>query len=303
MKNKKILSIILTALLLLSTVSIPVYAEDGPLISVIVNRIFTKLLAGTLIKLTADIAGNTVEWILPDEYVVDAFELGGIPMEYTYEKGSNPDKAILQLHGGAYIMPFNDTYRRNAVHYSEVSGGAAVLSVDYRVAPKNPYPAALEDALAGYNWLLNKGYRPENIIVVGDSAGGGLTIALAMYLRDNNLPMPKALILMAPWVNLDVSSLKNFSSQYVGDDNPRNPYISPLYGTFENLPPILLQVGDDDGLMNSNIDIAKRIGDSGQDITITVYKGVGHVFQLNYPATEQSIESWDEIEAFIRKMF
>src|SRR5690606_5354799 len=135
-------------------------------------------------------------------------------------------KVILQLHGGAYTRSLKDngtTYRRAAVKYAEISG-AAVLTVDYRVAPQNPYPAALEDAVLAYQWLLDQGYRPENIIFAGDSAGGGLVLATALYLRDNQMPMPAALITMSAWTNLNY---KRMIPSYVGNDRADNPYISP----------------------------------------------------------------------------
>jgi len=125
---------------------------------------------------------------MPDGYTLEEIEVDGIAMEWVQAKGEKPDKAVLQLHGGAYnrsLAVNGTTYRRAAVKYAEISG-AGVLTVDYRVAPEHPYPAALEDALFAYNWLLDQGYEPEDIIVAGDSAGGGLTLATALYLRDHD---------------------------------------------------------------------------------------------------------------------
>ncbi|GFR38801.1 hypothetical protein PRECH8_20970 [Insulibacter thermoxylanivorax] len=138
-------------------------------------------------------------------------------MEWVQPRDTMPDRAILQLHGGAYTRSLEDngiTYRRAAVQYSKLSG-AGVLTVDYRVAPEHPFPAALEDALLAYKWLLDEGYQPEHIIIAGDSAGGGLTLAMTLYLRDHQMPMPAALITMSAWTNLNY---KRWTPPYVGDE-------------------------------------------------------------------------------------
>jgi len=144
-------------------------------------------------------------WTLPEDYSLEIIEVDGITMEWVQVKGTKPDRAILQLHDGAYSRSLEDngtTYRRAAVQYAKLSG-AGVLTVDYRVAPKHPFPAALEDAVLAYKWLLEQGYLPEHIIIAGDSAGGGLTLATALYIRDNDMPMPAALITMSAWTNLN----------------------------------------------------------------------------------------------------
>lgn len=177
---------------------------------------------------------------MPEDYTLEIFEVDGIAMEWVVKKDANPDKAILQLHGGAYTRSLKDngmTYRRAAVQYARISG-AAVLTVDYRVAPKDPYPAALEDTLLAYNWLLDNGFVSENIIIVGDSAGGGLALAIVLFLRDNNMPMPAGLITMSAWTNLNYKRRK---PAYVGNERADNPYISPVYGEYHDFPPMLMQ--------------------------------------------------------------
>lgn len=239
---------------------------------------------------------------MPDDYVLETFEVEGIAMEWVKKKNTNPDKVILQLHGGAYIRSLKDngmTYRRAAVQYARISG-AGVLTVDYRVAPKDPYPAALEDAILAYNWILDNGYKPENIIIAGDSAGGGLTLATALYLRDNDMPMPAGLITMSAWTNLNYRRRK---PAYVGNERADNPYISPVYGEYHDFPPMLMQVGGDEIILNDTLNVAKKAKAAGVPVTQTTYSGMFHVFQMLFPKLEDANTAWEEVEEFINEIF
>ena len=241
-------------------------------------------------------------WTMPDEYAHEVFEVNGITMEWVQPRGDNPDKAVLQLHGGAYnrsLAVNGTTYRRAAVKYAEISG-AGVLTVDYRVAPEHPYPAALEDALLAYNWLMEQDYEPEEIIVAGDSAGGGLTLATALYLRDHDMPLPAALITMSAWTNLDYG---RWVPPYVGDERADNPYISPVYGEYDGFPPMLMQVGGDEALLNDTLMVAKKAKEAGVDVTQTTYDAMFHVFQMLFTTLEEANEAWKEVGEFIGNIF
>ena len=184
-------------------------------------------------------------WNCPGGYLYEMIETEQFQMEYLRPEHLVTGRVILQLHGGGYIGPMKNIYRRFAVLYSKLSMGGDVLTIDYRVAPEHPFPAALEDAVYAYQWLIQeKKYAPEQIVVAGDSAGGGLTLALALYLRDHHMPMPGALITMSPWTDLTCSGeshLTNYDrdplfgnsresmlyhSSYIGESDPKNPYIS-----------------------------------------------------------------------------
>lgn len=239
---------------------------------------------------------------MPEDYTLEIFEVDGIAMEWVVKKDANPDKAILQLHGGAYTRSLKDngmTYRRAAVQYARISG-AAVLTVDYRVAPKDPYPAALEDALLAYNWLLDNGFVSENIIIVGDSAGGGLALAIVLFLRDNNMPMPAGLITMSAWTNLNYKRRK---PAYVGNERADNPYISPVYGEYHDFPPMLMQAGGDEIILNDTLKVAAKAKDAGVLVTQTTYPGMFHVFQMLFPELEDANKAWEEVEEFITNIF
>ena len=223
-------------------------------------------------------------------------------MEWVQQKDAQPDKAILQLHGGAYTRSLRDngqTYRRAAVQYAEISG-AGVLTVDYRVAPKHPYPAALEDAVKAYGYLLEQGFPPERIIIAGDSAGGGLALGAALYLRDNGMPMPAGIVTMSAWTNL---SYKRWTPPYVGKERADNPYISPAYGAYHGFPPMLMQAGGAEKLLSDTTTVAQKAKLSGVAVRQTTYPGMFHVFQMLFPELPEANDAWDEVKTFIEDVF
>lgn len=241
-------------------------------------------------------------WTLPEDYSLELLEVDGIAMEWVQEKGVEQERVILQLHGGAYTRSLADngaTYRRAAVQYARLSG-AAVLTVDYRVAPEYPYPAALEDALLAYGWLLGQGYAPDRIIIAGDSAGGGLTLALGLYLRDNGLPLPAGLITMSAWTDLNY---RRWTPAYVGDHPADHPYISPIYGEYTGFPPMLMQAGGDEILLKDTLAVARKAEEAGATVQQTTYPGMFHVFQMLFPKLPEANSAWDEVEAFIQEVF
>jgi monoterpene epsilon-lactone hydrolase len=241
-------------------------------------------------------------WKLPEDYALNFIEINGLKMEWVQKKDGAPDRAILQLHGGAYTRSLGEngtTYRRAAVQYSRLSGGG-VLTVDYRVAPEHPYPAALEDALCAYQWLLEQGFTPERIIIAGDSAGGGLALATTLYLRDHGLPLPAALITMSPWTNLQY---RLWTPPYVGDNSANDPYISPFFGEYDGFPPMLMQVGGDEVLLNDTLQVAQKAQDAGVVVRQRTYPGMFHVFQMLFPELPDANEAWDEVEEFMEEVF
>ncbi len=226
-------------------------------------------------------------------------------------------EVVLQLHGGGYIGKIKNAYRDFAVLYAKMPGERAVLSVDYRVAPENPYPAALEDAYAAYQWLLEMGCRGSQIILAGDSAGGGLALALCLYLKDRGEPLPKKLVLMSPWTDLaatgdsyetnfekdplfgNTTDSMIYSNAYYGENDPKTPYISPLYGDYEGLPPMLFQVGGAEMLLSDSARAAKKAKAAGCEVQLTIYDEMFHVFQLGMKKMKESRNAWKEVEEFL----
>ena len=267
---------------------------------------------------------NPVEpaWICPRNYEYEIIERDNFRMEYLRPTKIFTTRVILQLHGGGYIGPLKNIYRTYAVHYSKISYGADVLSVDYRLAPEHPYPAALEDAVSSYKWLMEeKNYSPSQIVIAGDSAGGGLTLALCLYLKDHNMPLPAGLILMSPWTDLTCSgesytenrevdpvfgnSGENmiFHSTYIGENDPKNPYISPAYGDLTGFPPMLIQVGSYEILESDSKIIAEHAKKAHVKHRLSIYEGMFHEFQMALNLMPESKEAWKEMKEFMVKIF
>lgn len=266
------------------------------------------------------------DWKCPAHLQLIGIEMENFHMELLREQKQellyvrNPKGIILQLHGGGYYLAMNNSYRDMAVQYRDVSGGMDVLTIDYRVAPACPYPAALEDVLEAYQWLLEQGYEGTDIVVAGDSAGGGLGLALCLYLRDNNMPMPKCIITMSAWADLTCtgeSYEKNFDidpvfggtkdsvvfqNEYYRNDNPRNPYISPVFGAFEGFPPMLMQVGECEMLLSDTITVSEKAKAAGVNVAMHIYPGMFHIFQKGMSMYPESKMAWDEIQGFLDEM-
>lgn len=210
-------------------------------------------------------------------------------------------RAILYLHGGAYIIGASDTHRGITGHIARATG-CAVFVPDYRLAPEHPYPAALDDALAMYQHLLALDYSPEQISVVGDSAGGGLTIALALSLKAKGLPLPSSLVVMSPWVDLTHQHLhipdaepvlqlrwiQNAATLYSNGLPLTDPMISPVYGDLSGLPPLLIQVGSQEILLNDARRLTEKAEADGVSVTLTEHYKLWHVFQIHAGALTEA---------------
>ena len=261
-------------------------------------------------------------WRCPAGYLYELVESDGFVMEYLKPVTAVTGRVILQLHGGGYIGPMKNIYRRFAVKYSKISYGADVLTPDYRVAPEHPFPAALEDAVHAYEWLLKEqGYEPEHIVVAGDSAGGGLALALCLYAKDHGLPLPGGIITMSAWTDVSLSgasyetnyeidplfgnSRENmlYQCSYIGGADPRNPYLSPLFGDFSGFPPMLMQVGSYEVLLDDTAGAAAKAREAGVKVRLSVYDGMFHVFQMGLDLIPESREAWNEVEEYLRRVY
>lgn len=273
---------------------------------------------------TGEFRKNPIEpaWTCPSGYEYEIIETEHFNMEYLRPGNVVTGRVMLQLHGGGYIGPMKNIYRKFAVLYSKRSLGGDVLTIDYRVAPENPYPAALEDAVYAYRWLLeDKKYRPDQIVVVGDSAGGGLALALGLYLKDNKIPMPAGFITMSPWTDLTCSGESHstnyhqdplfgnsresmlYNSSYIGEHDPKDPYISPIFGDYKDFPPILIQVGSFEMLLSDSLTLADAATKAGVKHRLSVYEGMFHAFQMSMGLFAESREAWDEVKSFLQIIY
>ncbi len=259
------------------------------------------------------------EWKVPEGYNMTHFDLEHFSMKLL-TKAENPrlDKIILQLHGGGYVAKIKNSYYSMATYYCDAGNGISVLSPDYRVAPEDPYPAALEDAIASYQWLLDRGFQGNQIIVAGDSAGGGLAMALTMYLRDHDMPMPCGLVAMSPWTDVTASGESYtlnyeldplfgnsketmiYENDYAGTHDKKDPYISPIYGHFRQFPPMLIQVGSTEMLLSDSITAASMADIVGVDVRLSIYDDMFHVFQMAGMMLPDAKKAWEEVELFFQ---
>lgn len=296
-----------------------VQSIQGKILKNLLADITSMHVVGKKIK-SGEYRKNPVEptWKCPKGFEVEKICMEHFEMEYLRPENTENKQMVLQLHGGGYIGPMKNIYRNFAVMYSKVSKGADVLTIDYRVAPEYTYPAALEDAISAYEWILEKGYQPEQIVVAGDSAGGGLALALSLYLRDNNKLLPKGIITMSAWADLtcegesytsqyesdplfgNTKDSMIFNSAYIGEYNPRHPYISPVFGEFYQFPPILMQVGSSEMLLSDTLEIARKIKEEGGKVRLSVYEGMFHVFQMSMNLIPESRMAWQEIRQFFK---
>lgn len=257
-------------------------------------------------------------WKCPGRFNLTIIEMERFQMELLELKEEpNREKIILQLHGGGYVGAMRNAYRMFAGLYNEVSSGMNVLTIDYRVAPEYPYPAALVDAFDSYCWLLEQGWYAEQIILAGDSAGGGLAMALCHYLKDKGMQLPCGIVAMSPWTDLTASGESYdtnyerdplfgktrdsliYNKEYVGENDPVNAYISPLFGDFREFPPMLIQVGSYEMLLSDSVSVAAKAREQGVKVRLSIYDGMFHIFQMAAKMLPESKRAWVEIGKFI----
>lgn len=243
-------------------------------------------------------------------------DAGGARAEWFVAPNAVRDRVVMYLHGGGYVFGSAKSHAALAAQLS-ASAQARVLFVEYRLAPEHPFPAAIEDSVAAYRWLLAQGFTPAHIAIGGDSAGGGLTFATLLSIKQAGLPMPACAITLSPWVDMEASgeSMKTKAAedpivqmpllqQLVGmvfpNGNLRDPLASPLHGDLQGLPPLLIQVGSRECLLDDAVRIAERAKRAGVPAELDIWPGQIHVFQVFCPRLDEGLEAIDKLGAFIR---
>lgn len=261
---------------------------------------------------------NVLERILPEVKItgpkIESSIIKEIPGHWFYPKEDN-GSIVLYLHGGGYVYGSIKTHGQMIGLISSYSS-SKVIALDYRLAPKNPKPAAIEDSCTAYRYLVNSGVQPEKIIIAGDSAGGGLVISTLIALRDNGDKLPAGGICISPWVNLECND-KSFeynsgydavtkeaclvaASAYLNENEPKDFDVSPLFADLKGLPPLLIQVGELEVLFDQISEFAAKAKSQNVETEFTIYKDMVHVWHMYFDFTNQADKAYIEIADFIK---
>jgi monoterpene epsilon-lactone hydrolase len=248
---------------------------------------------------------------------IDPVDAGGVPGAWFTPAAASADYVLLYLHGGGHVMGSVQTHRSLIDDLAHGLGGRA-LGLDYRLAPEHPFPAGLEDATAAYRWLLKSGYGARQIVLAGDSAGGGLAAATLVALRDAGDPLPAGAALLSPWTDLEGTGpscqtraeldpmvtpmgLRAMARLYVGEaGNLRDPLASPLLAKLHGLPPLLVQAGDWEILRDDAVRFAEAVHRAGGSVRCSIWPEMVHVFPFFTSFIPEAREGVAEIVAFLR---
>ena len=254
----------------------------------------------------------------PRDVRVEQVLIEGVSCEWLFPPNSNKNCVIIYLHGGAYTAGSPNTHRGIAARIGKTSE-IPVLFIDYSLAPENPFPAALEDVIAVYKWLIEqRKFKPNKIIIAGDSAGGGLSLSTLIKLRDDNIPLPAAAVCLSPWTDLAITGdsietkteeevmltkkeLQQAADIYLKDTDNKNPLASPLYADLKGLPPILLQTGTKEIILDDTIRFAEKAKKAGVEVISDIWPGMWHVFQIYGNLMPESKRALKEIGKFIKE--
>jgi epsilon-lactone hydrolase len=240
----------------------------------------------------------------------------GVPAEWIGAPDVREDRVMLYLHGGGYVLGSMRTHRIMLSHISRAAG-IKVLGLEYRLAPENPFPAPVEDTLTAYRWLLANGYEAQKIVLGGDSAGGGLVVAALVALRYLGEPRPAAGVCISPWVDMEATGqsfttnasvdpsvsrerIINIARLYLAGKNPHAPLASPMYADLHGLPPLLVQVGAIETLLDDARTLAARAQEAGVQVELEVWDDMPHVWHHFAPILPEGQQAIQRIATFLK---
>ena len=243
-------------------------------------------------------------------------DAGGIPAIWADPDGGSTDRVVQYVHGGGYVIGSAQNYRRLTGHIARAVG-CRVLNVDYRLSPEHPHPAPVDDSTTAYRWLLAEGYEPAHLAISGDSAGGGLTLATLLALRDAGTAQPAAGVPLSPWADMETTGdsmttnaandaliqsamLLGMAGLFLNGHDPKDPLAAPVHGDFSGIAPLYIQVGGHETLL----DDARRVAEAAQradvDVTLEVFPEMQHVFQVGAGNVPEADDAIAKIGAFLR---
>jgi len=254
-----------------------------------------------------------------DDIGVENVTVAGRAAEWIKAPGSQSGRAILYLHGGGYVMGSPNTHRSLAGEISRAAQ-AAVLLIDYRLGPEHPFPAAVEDGVASYRWLLEQGFAPHSLAIAGDSAGGGLVVATLVSARNQGLPMPAAAVPISPWSDMTCSNesyktraeadplvgsggIGDMARLYLQGADPKDPLASPNFASLRSLPPLLIHVGKDEVLLDDSIKLDQKAKADGVNSTLEIWEDMIHVWHAFHPMLPEGKQAITRVGEFLREQW
>jgi acetyl esterase/lipase len=252
---------------------------------------------------------------LADDVVSERVDAGGVPAEWVTTPDADGERVLYYLHGGGYVLCSVDTHREMISRLSRAARARA-LAVDYRLAPEHPFPAAVDDSVAAYRWLLGTGVEPARVVIAGDSAGGGLTVATLLALRDSGDPLPAAGVCISPWVDMEGlgesmttraeadptvqrDGIVEMGQAYLGGADARSPLAAPIYADLSGLPPLLIQVGTAETLLDDSTRLVEQARSYGVDVTFEPWDDMFHVWHSYASMLPEAQQAIDRIGEFI----
>jgi monoterpene epsilon-lactone hydrolase len=255
--------------------------------------------ASEIAQMRLDIDRRGKDFGLAADVTVQTVDAHGVRAEWTSTPDADRSSAILYLHGGGYVIGSLDSHRHVAAEVGRASG-ARTLAVDYRLAPEHPFPAAVEDTLAASRYLLESDIQPKHIALAGDSAGGGLVVGALLAIREAGLPLPGCGWCISPWVDMEAlgasyidraatdptvqkATIELMAQRYLGGADPRHPHVAPIYGDLRGLPPLLIQVGAAETLLDDSLSLARKAGIADVAVDLQIWPEMIHVWHLYFP--------------------
>lgn len=283
-------------------------------IEAIIEQLRANPLGGTLEEMRAQF--DEMAGAVAADVDIKPVNANGVPCELHMPPGADADRVIMYVHGGGYVIGSLKSHRAMVAELARAANCRA-LAVDYRLAPENVYPAAVDDAIAAYNWLRSSGYTPEKIVIAGDSAGGGLTVGTLVGLKDQGFPLPAAGVCISPWIDLEATGesyqtrkdidpmvtydlIKPMGETYVGPGGDlRAPTACPLHADLSGLPPLLIQVGSAEVLYSDAESLANSARAAAVDVTLEEWPDMVHVWHLFFHNLSEGRDAIKRIGEFV----
>ncbi len=289
---------------------------SDPEIAKIREAIASRPRATELAQRRRDMDTRAKQFGIAADVTVETVSANGVPAEWTATPDADAAGAVLYVHGGGYVLGSLDSHRHMVSEIGRAAG-CRVLALDYRLSPEHPFPAPVQDTVAGYRFLLSSGITPGRITIAGDSAGGGLVVGAMLAIREAGLPLPGCGWCISPWVDMEGTgasftdlagtdpivqkeTILEMAGLYLGGADPRSPHAAPIYGDLRGLPPLLIQVGAAETLLDDSLRLARVAGVADVPVTLQVWPEMIHVWHLFHPMLSAGRRAIEAGGAFVR---